>query len=616
MANLLFNLILILGSIAAIFLSPRYLPERFKKWTKVVQGGFGALTFMIIASTSFVYIEDVETGHLIKIYGMNSLQDGNIIAAKGEKGPQARILSPGFNFEPLLNIIYDVSKQGIINIPEGKYGYLVAFDGQPFRPDQTYADAIETQQFNAMVNNAQKFLQEGGQKGPQTSLLTPGRYRLNRFLWQISLGDATDIPKGFVGVIKSNVHSRIDFGNLKSEKPTDCAPSRMESASVEDLAVPLVPVGCIGIWDRALLPGKYYVNQKVFDINLVDTRVQTWEYKGGYTLRTIDLNVEHDGQIKQKESAKEIPIPDTAVGDAVMITVEGWNVPQELRVLVQVTPKNAPMVVASVGDLDKIEKSILTPAIRSVVRNVGGGTLNIEEPVLDKNGKLIRDAEGKIKTQMVSRPTRVLDLIENRDTMQKNMKKIIHFEGMKAGVDIKEIRLGFPAIPPELLVARRREQLAQQLQNAYMNERKAQDERIKTEQARATADKQPQLVEAEIEVMRSIQFAKARKNEGQGEKDKLELIARGQQKQVDVLGRDKVVELRKFEITLKSIMDFLGKNPEVLTTALANAHKFVPDRVFTLGGDSANSLAGAFGILGDFLGGPKETKSAPASAKK
>jgi len=384
MANLLFNLILILGSIAAIFLSPHYLPERFKKWTKVVQGGFGALTFMIIASTSFVYIEDVETGHLVKIYGMNSLQEGNIIAAKGEKGPQARILSPGFNFEFLLNIIYDVSKQGIINIPEGKYGYLVALDGQPFRPDQTYADAIETRQFNTMVNNAQKFLQEGGQKGPQTSLLTPGRYRLNRFLWQISFGDATDIPKGFVGVIKSNVHSRIDFGNLKSEKPTDCATTRMESASGEDLAVPLVPVGCIGIWDRALLPGKYYVNQKAFHINLVDTRVQTWEYKGGYPLRTIDLKVQHNGQIEQKEMAKEIPVPDTAVGDAVMITVEGWNVPQELRVLVQVTPKNAPMVVASVGDLDKIEKSILTPAIRSVVRNVGGGTLNIEETVLDK----------------------------------------------------------------------------------------------------------------------------------------------------------------------------------------------------------------------------------------
>ena len=123
-----------------------------------------------------------------------------------------------------------------------------------------------------------------------------------------------------------------------------------------------------------------------------------------------------------------------------------------------------------------------------------------------------------------------------------------------------------------------------------MNERKAQDERIKTEQARATADKQPQLVEAEIEVRRSVEFAKARKNEGQGEKDKLELIARGQQKQVDVLGRDKVVELRKFEITLKSIMDFLGENPEVLTTALANAHKFVPDRVFTLGGDSGANI--------------------------
>ncbi len=187
---------------------------------------------------------------------------------------------------------------------------------------------------------------------------------------------------------------------------------------------------------------------------------------------------------------------------------------------------------------------------------------------------------------------------------------------MKAGADIKEIRLGFPAIPPELLVARRREQLAQQLQKAYMHERKAQEERVKTEQARATADKQPLLVEAEIEVRRSKEFAIARKNEGQGEKDKLELIARGQQKQVDVLGRDKVVELRKFEITLKMVMEFLGKNPEVLTTAIANAHKFVPDRVFTLGGESGGGLAGAFGILGDFLSDRKGDEPKPKKRNK
>ena len=606
MANLLLNFALIVGSIAGIFVAPRFIPEKYKKFSKAAQAGFALLAFMVVASTSFIYIEDNETGHLVKIYGTQGLKDGKIIAFSGEKGPQARILPPGFNFEFLLNVINNVSKKSVIGIPEGKYGYLVAFDGTPFRPDQTYADAIDPQQFNRMVNNAEIFLSEGGQKGPQTSILTPGIYRLNHFLWQVTFGDATDIPKGFVGVIKSNVHSRVQFGNLKEEKPTDCSATQKRTVAGEELAVPLVPVGCIGIWETALLPGKYYINQKAYDLNLVDTRVQTWEYKGGYSLRTIDLIVKQDGHIEQKEFTKEIPIPKASVGPAVTITVEGWNVPQELRVLVQVTPANAPMVVASVGGLDKIEKKILTPAIRSVVRNVGGGTLILQEFIRDKDGELKKDADGKILTHEVVRPTRVMDLIESRDTLQQNMKKIIQVEGMKAGVDIKEIRLGFPAIPPELLVARRREQLAQQLQKAYIHERKAQEARIKTEQARATADKQPLLVEAEIEVRRSKEFAIARKNEGQGEKDKLELIAQGQAKQVAVLGQNKVVELRKFEITLTTVIDFLDKHPEVLTTAISNAHKFVPDRVFTLGGESAGGLAGAFGILGDFLSDRRE----------
>jgi hypothetical protein len=50
------------------------------------------------------------------------------------------------------------------------------------------------------------------------------------------------------------------------------------------------------------------------------------------------------------------------------------------------------------------------------------------------------------------------------------------------------------------------------------------------------------------------------------------------------------------------LLDFFDGNPEVLTSALTNAHKFVPERVFTLGGgEGPNSLAGAAGVLGDFL---------------
>ena len=119
---------------------------------------------------------------------------------------------------------------------------------------------------------------------------------------------------------------------------------------------------------------------------------------------------------------------------------------------------------------------------------------------------------------------------------------------------------------------------------------------------RATADQQQNLVEAQIEVKRSEQFAVARRNEGLGERDKLNLIAEGQKSQAQVLGEDRVVELRRFELVVNSLLDFFKENPEVLTAALSNAHKFVPERVFTLGGDgSANNLAGAAAVLGDFL---------------
>ena len=571
--------------------------------------GFVLIVF-VIASTSFVFVGEDETGHRVKIYLGGNLKEGAIIAIDGQKGPQAEILPPGFQFQPFLNILYDVTLKDVIDIPEGQYAFLVARDGRPLRPDQTYADPFNPDEAAKMVGDATYFLTHGGQKGPQTTVLSPGKYRLNLFLWNVKFGEVTEVEKGFVGVIKSNVHSAVNFGNLKSARPEDCSPTRKVTVGGGELAVPLVPVGCIGVWEKALNPGKYYVNREAYNLTLVDTRVQAWEYKGGYRKRTIELKVNQKGDITQTERSDQFDVPRTAVSAAIFTKVEGWDVPIELRALVQVTPENAPFVVASVGGLEQVQTRILTPAIRSVLRNVVGGTLRVPTPALDSEGNPALDVVGQPIIKIVLRPTRVLDLIENRDVLEQNVEDIIRPEGFKAGVDIKEVRFGDPVIPPEILVARQREQLAQQLRKAFIEERNAQGERIATEQARATADQQKRLVEAEIEVKRSKQLAVARRNEGIGERDKLNLIAEGQKSQSQVLGEDRVVELRKFEVVVGRVFDFFEKHPDVLTTALGNAHKFVPERVFTIGGEGgANNLSGAAGVLGDFL---SSGKSGPA----
>ena len=67
-------------------------------------------------------------------------------------------------------------------------------------------------------------------------------------------------------------------------------------------------------------------------------------------------------------------MPQSAADNAVLLRVEGWEVPQDLRVLAQVTPEDASFVVASVGDLQAVEDKIITPTVRSIVRNVTGST--------------------------------------------------------------------------------------------------------------------------------------------------------------------------------------------------------------------------------------------------
>ena len=112
--------------------------------------------------------------------------------------------------------------------------------------------------------------------------------------------------------------------------------------------------------------------------------------------------------------------------------------------------------------------------------------------------------------------------------------------------------MGEPAIPPELLVATLREQLANQLQATYKKEQDAQRERIKVERERATADQQKELVAAEIR-KKAAEFTKEQlRLLGEGEKLKLLEIARGQEAQALVLGRDAALQLAALEKALEA----------------------------------------------------------------
>ncbi|MBI1888594.1 MAG: hypothetical protein HYS15_01535 [Candidatus Spechtbacteria bacterium] len=488
---------------------------------------------LLFFASSFTHVGGDEVGHLTRVYFGQSMPPGQVVALPGQNGPQARTLSPGFHFVPLLKVMNKVENFKVIEIADDQYGYVVAVDGKPLRPGQFLADSWTVEQFEQMMD-AEYFLEHNGQKGPQLTVWPPGTYRYNHHLFNVTAEKATNIEAGIVGVVKSNVQEKPEY---------DCQPILHDSKSGA-LSNPLVSKGCVGIWNVPLQPARYYLNRHAYEVTKISTRAEAWEYKGGYTRHFIDLRVDQEGKITQVERAENVPVPSDAADPAIAVRVQGWIVPLELRVIAQVSAEDAPFVVASVGGLRDVEDKILTPTIRSVLRNIAG------EP-----------------------ERKVLDLQDQRALIEKKVEETIRPEGVKAGVSIKEVRFGDPIIPPELLVAVLRNQLAVQLTKTYEQEKNAQDQRIQTEQARATADQQDRLVGAQIDVQVAEQQVKvaeqqkqAAKLRGEGQEAELTAIARGQKAQATVLGEKAVLQLA----ALQKVLDAAGANPNIVKVPQVN----------------------------------------------
>ncbi|MCE9628655.1 MAG: hypothetical protein K8Q91_01535 [Candidatus Vogelbacteria bacterium] len=603
-------------------------PEREAEETRYMRIGSRVLypvaalvMFWAFIGTSMVWVPAGEIMTLNRVYLGKSLPPGRIVALAGELGPQARILTPGFHFEMFLTLTHKVDYEEVLNVPNGQCALMSAKDGAHITGGSAFAQPWTDAEKMLMANDATHFLTEGkGQRGPQTTVLTPGMYTINPHLWaKPEIIPATRIEQGTVGVVKSSVLAAVDFGAFKREAPKDGTLKVLgdQTLPIGRAKALLVPVGAIGVWEEPLPNGLYYINTAAYKITHVPTIAQVYEYKGGYTRRTVDVSVDDQGKIVEKLAEKEIqPVPEAA-DTAIFAKPEGWDVPQELRVMVQISPDRAPFVAAALGltgdnTSEIIENRVVTPVIRSVVRDVLGGAqipFKQQRAVLGTDGKPIIDEKtGEPKTELVHefRPVKVMDLLENRPSLEEAMEQRARTEAEKEGVMVMEVLLSESSIPSELLIARKREQLAQQLMKAWVQEEMAQTQRQATENARATAEQQPELVKAEILAKAAENRAQARETEAKGEQAYLLALAEGQQAQAEVLGKEMTAQLQMFQQGLKAITEIMEKNPELLTSAIENAKKFVPDVVVNNGAGGGNNLEGAAAVFGHLLNRPTE----------
>ncbi len=89
-----------------------------------------------------------------------------------------------------------------IKLAENEIGVVDARDGLPMNEHEV---VVQTPQEHASFQNGEKFLKNGGQRGPQEEILTPGTYYINPYLFAVTKQKQTTIRQGEVGVMISNI---------------------------------------------------------------------------------------------------------------------------------------------------------------------------------------------------------------------------------------------------------------------------------------------------------------------------------------------------------------------------------------------------------------------------
>jgi uncharacterized membrane protein YqiK len=98
----------------------------------------------------------------------------SIIALNGEAGYQPNLLRGGMHFKSAL--MYKIHKYPLITVSQGEMAYVFARDGIPLNPEQTLGRVVpEAINFQ----DAEGFLRNNGQRGPQRSILREGTYAIN-----------------------------------------------------------------------------------------------------------------------------------------------------------------------------------------------------------------------------------------------------------------------------------------------------------------------------------------------------------------------------------------------------------------------------------------------------
>lgn len=186
----------------------------------------------------------------------------------GQRGPQIDVLLPGTY--RINTDLFKVALRDATVVPASQVGLVTALDGTPLPDKEFVARHIDG---HSDFQNPSAFLAGEGQRGPQLDVLRPGTYYINPLMFEVVLDDVTEVERGQVAVIVSNVGMEPTADMVMSSS------GRNIEAGLERY---VVPEGFRGIQKDVVGPGRYYVNKRAVIAYVIDTTNITidWDNNG------------------------------------------------------------------------------------------------------------------------------------------------------------------------------------------------------------------------------------------------------------------------------------------------------------------------------------------------
>jgi len=482
---------------------------------------FSLFGFGLVVGSSVVIDQD-EVGIVHKQFFGKPLPTGQIIARDGEMGPQAEILGPGWHFG-FYPFTYSVRIDRVITVPSGQVGFVTARDGQPLPENEMFAPAWDSAQD---MLNPTIFLAKGGRRGPQTTILTPGTYRYNTALHEVTAIPALQVAAGTVVVIKSN-----------SGKRWTAADGQGDTVN----GVPLVPRDHIGVWSEPLTPGGYYLNTNAYVPTVVKTTQRTYTYQAASTpaSKITPAAPAARAAVRAQPAAAASGNNDWSVS---VRSKDGFSFPVDVRVACAVEAKNAPYLVALLGnpdavvqddqegeELEVLEARIILPSIRAIFRNV---------------------AETMNALEFVNRRSEIEALVGQRITAE-----LARYRVSCDGVYVGNIHLDASPAGQQLLATQTDREVAVNQEKLYTQQKQAEESRAKFVRAQEEAEQQRQLAAAEYKVKVEGENAKSQVVRAKGEAESQIIIGEGRAKAykllVETLGQQQVAQLELLKLVVE-----------------------------------------------------------------